>query len=509
MKHLVFSLLSYFLLGTLLAQESKLPVFITDSLNNYIQRGMHQWQIPGLSLAIIKDGRIVLQKGYGTTRIENNTPVDENTLFLIGSNTKAFTSTTLAILQEEGKFSLNDKVQKWMPEFKLRDTLASDEIIVADLLSHRIGFETFQGDFTYWTSDLSRADIISKMALIHAVYPFRTKWGYCNAAFLTAGELIPRITGHSWETTVRDKIIKPLNMSRTIMLTADYSNTQNIATPYTIVDQKLIEIPVPMIDNLGPAASIGSSASDMAKWVLLQLNNGKSEGKQIISAKAINAIRKPYSIMGMDPRDQQETHFYLYGLGLEIKDRHGKIVYSHTGGVDGFLSSVMFIPEEKLGIVVLTNTDQNQFFLNLTNEIRDAFLNLPYQGYSDKAFISFSRNQKEIAQKNDSLRNVVVRLKGKSDFIPDKYTGIYSNELYGNVEIKVVNGDLNIYFPHHRGMTAKLGYLGNNRFLCTYSNPTMGIVEIPFKSENNLITGFTLSVNDFVEFLPYEFHRIN
>ncbi len=504
MKKSVFLITFVFYLCTLTAQESKFPVFVTDSLENYITRGMTKWRIPGLSVAIVKDGKVLFIKGFGITRIGSKEPVDANTLFMIGSNTKAFTATTIAMLQEEGKLSLYDKVQKWMPEFKLKDSLASNEIIIADLMSHRIGFETFQGDFTYWTSNLSREEVIHKMSLINGLYGFRTKWGYCNAAFLTAGELIPRITGKSWEETVKEKILAPLKMNRTLMLSKELKRASNAAFPYTIVDDILTELPVPDIDNLAPAGSISSCAKDMATWLLVQLDEGKVDSIQVIPEKAIQAIRMPYSIRGIDPRDKQETHFYLYGLGLAINDRNGKLVYSHTGGVDGFLSSVMFIPEEKIGIVVLTNTDQNNFFQDLTNEICDAFLGLPYQDYSDKSLDIFKKNNNKSKVKIDSLRNV-VKLFNKPSFSLENYTGTYTNEVYGDIAIKLEKNNLNIYFSHHPDLIGKLEYLKNEIFLCTYSNPEMGIVEIPFKVENDKISGLTLRVADFIEFTPYIF----
>ena len=153
------------------------------------------------------------------------------------------------------------------------------------------------------------------------------------------------------------------------------------------------EISFDNLSNLAPAGSIVSSARDISRWLMVHLDNGKLNGAQVISPKAIQAIRKPYSIIVTDPRDKKSTHFYLYGLGIGVNDFNGKMYYSHTGGVDGFLSSVMFMPEEKLGIVVLTNTDQNHFFLDLTSEIRDAFLGLPYKGYSDKSLVQFNEDK--------------------------------------------------------------------------------------------------------------------
>jgi|TARA_B110000495_G_C23033342_1_gene616155 CubicO group peptidase (beta-lactamase class C family) len=490
------------------AQEKELPTFITDSLQSFINQGMKDWQIPGLSLAIIKNDDVVFIKGFGVTKLNGSKLVDENTLFMIGSNTKAFTSTTLSILQESGLLNLNDKVQKWMPEFRLKDTLASKEVNIVDLLSHRIGFETFQGDFTYWSSNLSRYQVIQKMSLIDAPYSFRTNWGYCNAAYVAAGELIPRIINKTWEETVKNSILLPLKMNRTLMLAEEMNSAPNAAYPHTKIDNNLVEIPIVNLNNVAPAGSMSSSAKDMTNWLFAQLNNGKIDGKQILSAKSVRAIRSPSSILGVDQRDNIETHFHLYGMGLYINDYNGKLVYSHTGGVDGFLSSVMFIPEEKLGIVVLTNTDQNNFYQNLTDAIRDAFLGLPYQEYSKTSLEIFKQEKLKEDKRIDSLKKIVSQ-----KFIPSlplkKYSGKYFNEVYGDIEIKLENNKLNIYFSNHPKLIGRLEHIKNNTFLCSYSNSTFGIVEIPFQIKNDQVTWLTLRVSDFVELTPYEFSKIN
>lgn len=508
MKKIVFLIAFTFYCYTLIAQESKLPVFVTDSLENYITRGMTKWEIPGLSVAIVKDGKVVFMKGFGLTRVGSTEPVNENTLFMIGSNTKTFTATAIAILQAEGKLSLDDKVQRWMPEFKLKDSLVTKEVNISDLLSNRIGFESLQGDFTFWNSNLSRAEIIQKMGLMDAPYGFRTKLGYCNAAFLTAGELISKITGKSWEETVKEKILIPLKMNRTLMLSEDFKTASNKASAYTLIDNKRTGIPIMYLDNLAPAASMSSSAGDMAIWLSAHLNNGKIDNIQVISNKSLLAIRRPYTIVGMDTRNKQLTHFSLYGLGLFIRDRKGKLVYSHGGGVPGFASSWMFVPEENLGIVVLTNTDYNLFSDNLQNEIMDAFLDLPYQGYSDKSIKMLSQYITMTKTNIDSLKNV-VKLNNKPSFPLEAYTGKYINEVYGEIEIKLVNGKLNIYFSHHPDLIGRLEYIKNDNYLCTFSNPLYGIVEIPFKIDNGRVTGLTLRVPSVVEFTPYIFIKKN
>lgn len=508
MKKIVFLIAFTFYCYTLIAQESKLPVFVTDSLENYITRGMTKWEIPGLSVAIVKDGKVVFMKGFGLTRVGSTEPVNENTLFMIGSNTKTFTATAIAILQAEGKLNLDDKVQKWMPEFKLKDPLVTKEVNISDLLSNRIGFESLQGDFTFWNSNLSRAEIIQKMGLMDAPYGFRTKFGYCNAAFLTAGEIISIITGKSWEETVKEKILIPLKMNRTLMLSEDFKTASNKATAYTLIDNKRTEIPIMCLDNLAPAASMSSSAGDMAIWLSAHLNNGKIDNIQVISNKALLAIRRPYTIAGMDTRNKQLTHFSLYGLGLFIRDRNGKLVYSHGGGVPGFASSWMFVPEENLGIVVLTNTDYNLFSDNLQNEIMDAFLDLPYQGYSDKSIKMLSQYITMTKTNIDSLKNV-VKLNNKPSFPLEAYTGKYVNEVYGEIEIKLVNGKLNIYFSHHPNLIGKLEHLKNDNYLCTFSNPLYGIIEIPYKIDNGKVTELTLRLPSIVEFTPYIFIKKN
>jgi len=490
-----------------LLYSQQLPTFVKDSLEQYIERGMNDWRIPAVAVAIIKDGEIAYMKGHGSTQSEGGAPVDNNTLFMIGSNTKAFTALSLAILEQEEQLRLNDKVKKWMPEFELKNALASEEATIADMLCHRIGFETFQGDFTYWTSNLSREDVIQRMAVIDAPYGFRTRWGYCNAAFLTAGQVIPRATDMSWSEAIQQKILHPLNMDRTLMLSADLPEASNAARAHSIVDGQLVQVPYPMIDNLAPAGSMSSSINDMAAWMMAHLNNGKLGEEQAIPANAMQAIRRPYSIMGMDTRDAQETHFYLYGLGLTINDRDGKLVFGHTGGINGFLSSTLFVPEERLGIVVLTNTDQNGFYQALSDELLDAFLGLPYQNYSQKSLDWFINDQQQQKTRTDSLKQVADNT--ELTLSAEHYTGTYENELYGTVEIKAGQAhDLDIHFSNHTGLIGHLDHLGEHEFLCTFSNPVFGVGKVPFKAEGNTIEGFTLQVADYVEITPYDFKKM-
>jgi CubicO group peptidase (beta-lactamase class C family) len=235
-----------------------------------------------------------MMKAYGIKEMGITANVDVNTLFMIGSNTKAFTATALAMLQANNRLSLDDKVTKYLPQFKLENKLAGEQSIIKDLLCHRLGFQTFQGDFTFYNTNLTRSEIIEKLGQMKAAYPFRTKWGYTNSAFLTAGQIIPAVTGKPWEVYIKENIFDPLGMSNTRALTADMPKSLNKTAAHTIVDGILTPIPYAQIDGLAPAGAISSSVNDMSKWVLALLNDGKVGAKQVIPESAIKATRTGY-----------------------------------------------------------------------------------------------------------------------------------------------------------------------------------------------------------------------
>ncbi|MFC2086684.1 serine hydrolase [Bacteroidota bacterium] len=431
--------------------------------------------------------------------------VNENTLFMLGSNTKAFTGTSLCILDHQGKVSLDDKVTKWLPDFRLYDDLATQYATVADLLCHRIGIATGRGDFTFWYSDLSRDEIIEKLRYIEPVFDFRAGYGYCNAAFVTAGEIIPKVTGTSWETFVEENILTPLEMNRTQMLSANARNTSNMSKGHMLtIDDRFLNVGIPLIDNVGASGGMSSSVKDMSNWLICLLNEGKFKNRQVIPKEVIQKVQDPHNIINFDKNDMAQTHFYLYGLGFRIKDRNGKLVFFHGGGVDGFLSKVILIPSEKVGIVILSNSESNQLFNDLASELQDAFLGLPYQGYTKKSLKNFKKEQAEQAQWLDSLKQIVA-LNNKPPLSLKSFTGTFHNEIYGEIEVSKVNKGLAIHFSHHPDLTGNLEYINRNSFLCTYSIPGYSIKEIPFKMENGKVTSLTLRVINSTESIPYEF----
>jgi CubicO group peptidase (beta-lactamase class C family) len=486
------------------AQNDSIPSFVKDSLDSYVNKALADWQIPGVSVCIVKNGKVVVMKGYGVKEAGTTDKVDENTLFMIGSNSKAFTATALAMLDADKKLSLDDKVQKWLPDFKLYDPWVAKETNIRDLLCHRLGFETFQGDFMYFDSDLTTAEVREKMGKLKPMYGFRSKWGYTNCAFMTAGEIIPKVTGKTWAEFITDSIFKPLGMNNSLALSKDIQTASNKCAAHTVVMGELKKIPYGNIDNLAPAGSISSSVNDMSKWVMMQLNNGKLNDKKIIPASAIAQTRTPHSILGNGGHMFNKAHFNLYGLGWFLEEYAGRKIVAHTGGVNGFVTSVCLIPEEKLGIIVFTNTDANSFYEALRNEIQDAYLGLPYRNYS-KVYLGFQQaDEEEKAKQYKEIRDSIA-MNPKTELPLTAYAGEYMHDVYGKMNIKMEDGKLIMRFEHHKGRWGTLEPLGGNRFFCTYNDPLYGMKKLDFTVANKKVKSLTVKVADFVEFTPYEF----
>ncbi|MGH2552399.1 MAG: serine hydrolase domain-containing protein, partial [Chitinophagaceae bacterium] len=380
------------------------PLFISDSLDSYIKRGMVQWQIPGLAIAIVKDGNVVVSKGFGVNEYGKETKVDENTLFIIASNTKLFTGTSIAKLDFEKKLSLNDKVTHYIPWFRLYDSNATRMVNIKDLLCHRIGTKTFQGDFTFWDSNLPKDSIIWKMRYLKPPGEFRQDYGYCNAAFLVAGQILEKVTGTSWEKYVQDNILTPMGMTNTYMNTAGLSNRKNVASPYNNLYSSLTKLPFDNVDNLGPATSMVSNVKDLTKWLMFQLDSGRYEGKQIIPWQVLQKTRDANILTTSRRSSSYPTHFRAYGLGVNMTDYAGRQVYWHTGGAFGFVTNVCFVPEENLGITILTNNDNQNFFEALRYQILDAYMNVQYVDRSKNQLVSFTQGKKNTDEELTALK---------------------------------------------------------------------------------------------------------
>jgi CubicO group peptidase (beta-lactamase class C family) len=501
MKRLFFLLL---LSAPLLPATAQTPAFIQDSLDSYITRSLKDWDLPGLSLVIVKDGKVVLMKGYGVKDVTTGQAVDENTLFMIASNTKLFTGTALAMLENSKKISLNDPIVKYFPTFRLYDSTTTRLATIRDLLSHRIGTKTFQGDFTFWNTTLGREEIMRKMRLLKPSLQFRQDYGYCNSCFLAAGEVIPKVTGRKWEDFVQDSIITPLQMNSTMALSTGIAQKPNVATPYTTsFTGVLTKVPYDDWNNLAPAASIVSNVSDLSHWLMMQLDSGRYAGKQVLPFSVLLKTRDINIVTGSRKSSIFPIHFRGYGLGLFAADYNGRAIYWHTGGAAGMLSNVCFVPEERLGIAILTNNDNQNFFEALRYQILDAYLGVPYVNRSQQQLTAF---RPEMQAQATQLNAWKARIKNNKPSLPlSAYTGTYNNELYGRITITQQGNDLKVSFGIKPDLTATLSYMDSNEWLLQYSNIEYGVFPTRFTIDKGKVKSVSIKANDFVEYDPYEF----
>ncbi len=498
------------LFGLLLAQcvyTFAQPAFIKDSLDSYVQREMQRWQIPGLAIAIVKDGKVVLEKGYGVKQFDKPEPVNEHTLFQIASNSKAFTGTAVAWLDAEKRLKLDEKVTTYLPWFKLDAPQYTELCTVRDLLSHRIGFGTFQGDFLNWGSTLTRKQIIERMALTKPLYRFRYQYGYCNAGFITAGELIPAVTDTSWDDFLQHRFFSPMGMTRTSTRYAQMVNDNNACAPHTLLADKVVKMPLTNIDNMGPSASINSSVSDMKNWLLLQLDMGKFNGQQLIPTSVIAETRKSNMVVGdVYSKAFKSKHFSTYGLGWFLYDYEGRRIIEHSGGANGFVTKTEFIPEEQLGVIVYTNSDANRLYDALCKQVIEAYLNVPYRNVSELYFNN-AKMGKEADDKTLKAYRDTISQGIKMELKPTEYCGTYRNAFYGKAEVKLVKGKLELHLENHPNNIGKLEHVNQHRFLCTYSDITCGVEPFYVNVENGKVKSITVKVNDFIDYLSYEFVR--
>jgi CubicO group peptidase (beta-lactamase class C family) len=508
MKYCFSLFLSYLLMQSAATQSThqQEPAFIRDSLDSYIRKGLSDWNLPGLSLVIVKDGKVVWMKGYGVRDIETKKTVDENTLFMIASNTKLFTGSALAVLETEGKISLNDPVTKYLPDYRLYDSTSTQLVNIRDLLSHHIGTKTFEGDFTFWNTSLSREEIIRRMRYLKPLYPFRQQYGYCNSCFLTAGQIIPVVTNETWETYVQTHFLNPLEMNQTMILSTGIQDRPNVATPYTSsYSDKLNKVPYDNWNNLAPAASIVSNVNDLSHWLLMQLDSGRYHGKEIISWKALQKTRIANTWVKSIKSVRYPSHLEGYGLGLFIADYAGRQVYWHTGGAGGMVSNVCFVPEERLGIAILTNNDNQYFFEDLRYQILDAFLGVPFVNRSLQNLPEFLNGE------SAGLKEINKWKARQKSFKPDlplvAYTGVYTNTLYGKIRISLKKDHLIIHYDIKPDLSATLIYMDQGEWLLTYNNILYGIFKVKFDTSGREVKSITTPQNPFVEYDPYVFTK--
>ncbi|MGB7202587.1 MAG: serine hydrolase [Pyrinomonadaceae bacterium] len=409
-------------------------------IDDYGNTVMQTWKGPGMAIAVIKDDKVVFQKGYGTRELGKEAPVDKDTLFAIASNSKAFTTASLAILVDEKKLAWDDKVSKYLPDFQMYDPWVTSELTVRDLVTHRVGLDTFSGDLLWYETTYSADEILRRTRHLKPVSSFRTRYGYQNLMFIAAGKVVEKISGKSWCEFVTARILTPLAMTRT---TCSVNNLPdgNAAWPHNESGGALRRLHRGNVDGSSSAAALNSSVADLSKWVRTQLGRGKFEGKQIFSEAQSWQMHQQWLAQQVGPSNTpgiQPRHFSGVGMGWFVYDYMGRKIINHSGGLDGMLSYTVLIPEENAGFVVLTNNESPSFAV-MTSKIRDVLVGAPKRDYNDEAVKRIADNKKsdaDAAKKVDDARVVNT----KPSLVLSSYAGTYSDKMYGDVTVAEENG---------------------------------------------------------------------
>ncbi|HEX8355234.1 MAG TPA: serine hydrolase [Pyrinomonadaceae bacterium] len=413
-------------------------------IDAYAAKAGQDWKVPGFSVAIVKDDRVVFVKGYGVRELGKPEPVDGDTLFAVASNTKAFTAAALAALVDEGKLRWDDPVTKYLPWFQLYDPYVTREVTVRDLLSHRSGLATFGGDLLWYETTYPRDEIIRRVRHLKPTYGFRSRYGYQNIMFLAAGEIVPAVTGKSWDDYVREKFFAPLGMTRSNTTLKQLKASRNVATPHNETDGRVKVVRYSNVDSAGGAAAINSTAAEMAEWVRLQLGRGTYGGKKIFSAERSREMWTPQTVVSGVSESAEKfnpsVHFNLYGLGWFLSDYRGRKVVTHSGGLDGMTSRVAMLPEENLGVVVLTNSETPlQSFL--WYKVFDVFTGAPPRDWSAD-YLARARSARE-REEAEARKAEAARVPGTKPSLPlASYAGTYGGVMYGDARVAEENGRL-------------------------------------------------------------------
>jgi CubicO group peptidase (beta-lactamase class C family) len=465
--------------------------YVDRVVDKVVERARQEFDVPGIAVAIVKDGNVVLAKGYGVRKQGEAAPVTAQSLFRIASNTKAFTTAALAMLVDEHKLRWDDPVIQHMPAFQLYDAYVTREMTIRDLLTHRSGLGLGAGDLMFFPSgDLSREEIVKRLRFIKPATSFRSAYAYDNLLYIVAGQLIPAVTGKSWDSFVRDRIFTPLGMTHTFTDVAALTKGKDVATPHNALSGKLEALPQEDMDTSAPAGAIITCVQDLAKWMTVQLNGGTygpagPAGKtpRIFSAAQSREMWSAQTILPIDelPKDSPaafaatQPNFRAYGLGWDLRDYRGKRLVGHTGMLSGYVSRTALIPELKLGIVILTNQEVTAAHAAIANTVIDHYLGVP-----DVDWVAAwsARLKKQRAEGEEAVRKAAgQRNPNTRPALPlASYAGRYRDAWYGDMRIEENAeraGKLSIYFTHTPDLAGDLEHWQYDTFVARWKKRTL------------------------------------
>lgn len=495
--------------------------FSSTQIDSIMTDALSKFKVAGASIAIIKDGKVIHQKGYGVTSIESKKPVDEFTNFQIASNTKAFTTAALSILVDDKKINWTDKVKDHLPAFKMYNDYVTENFNIQDLLTHRSGLGLGVGDLMFFPdgSDFTIQDVLTSFQHFKPVSAFRTKFDYDNLLYIVAGEIIAKVSGMSYEEFVQTRIIKPLQMNHTFVgsLLKDKSN---LALPHSTASGTIKPIDFYNIGMGSAAGGIFSNVADMTNWMMMHLNKGKfgiDFKSTLISPESHTEMWTIHTVLPASKNPRYNSHFNGYGLGFGLSDIKGNMRVEHTGGLPGMLSQVIMMPDLNLGVVILTNTENGggALFSAVSNTIVDSYLGLNDFGWVEKYVKVINRNQEagdevsnKVWEKVTSVKNVKLNT--------DDFLGMYEDKWFGKVEVFLK--DKQLWMKCHRSpkLNGPMAFYNANTFAIKWEYQAMNCdafamfsLDEKGKAQSIKMKGISPNIDFSFDFHDLDLKRIN
>ncbi len=448
------------------------------SLDADVARALKSFDVPGIAIAVVKDGKVIAARGFGVRKLGEPAPVDGKTLFEIASNSKAFTAAALAMLVDEGKLAWDDPVTRHLPDFQMFDAYVTHEMTVRDLLTHRSGLGLGAGDLLWWpTTSFTTDEIIEKLRYIRPATSFRNSYAYDNLLYIVAGKIIAQKSGKSWGDTVRERILKPVGMTSTTTSLAENAGNPNLSSPHSKIDGKIAVVkPMPVANAVG-AVGINTNAEDIARWMNLLLDGGKLEGAgkdaegkelRLFSAAQSGEMWTPQTPMKIsEPKPAlaaTRPNFYAYGLGFQLRDYKGMKLAMHGGALQGFYSRVVLVPEAKLGIAILTNAESGGAMTSLQYRLLDQYLGAaPSDWIKLIGDVEHEAHEKELARQKNATTTRAAR--SKPSLALAAYDGEYQDAWYGKATIRALGAKRVLSFAKTPDLTGELEHFQHDTFI--------------------------------------------
>ncbi len=492
---------------SVLAQQPATAASPLDGLDAYVHKAMHEWQVPGMAVAVVKDGKVVMARGYGVRELGKPEKVDADTIFDIGSNTKSFTAAALGILVKQGKLRWDARVVDHVKNFRLRSPYITQELTLRDLLSHRSGY-CDPGAMWYTSND---DDAIYRMRYQEPEYGFRAHFCYNNMMYLTAARFIPSATGQSWNDFVAEHLFKPLGMNHSVTTDAEVAAAPDVAAPHGLIDGKPAMIGRYWGHNMDIASPVGgiySSANDMSRWLLMLLGDGRYDGKTILDKSIVEAMQTPQipvpadSGVGHEIREWMSGgRFYSYGLGLLMQEYAGHKLVWHAGDIDGMASAMAIVPDENVGVVVLTNMNEAGARFGVLMRVIDSYLGNKPRDVS-AMLLAMDKKQEKAAKAAEAKLAATRQPRSKPPRPLKDYAGKYNDKFNGPAKVSLDSGYLVLRLGNP-DFTGDLEHWHGNTFRVTWRHRFYGKTYVTFDQD---VTGKPVKIS-FVG-PPLHFERV-